>query len=34
MGLGKMMQAQIANFTESDIEALAAYIAQFASQPQ
>lgn len=34
MGLGKMMQAQIANFSESDIEALATYIAQFASQPQ
>lgn len=34
MGLGKMMQAQIANFSESDIEALATYITQLASKSQ
>lgn len=34
MGLGKMMQAQIANFSESDIEVLATYITQLTSKPQ
>lgn len=33
IGLGKMMQAQIANFSENDIEALSTYIAQFKSNP-
>lgn len=33
MGLGKMMQAQVANFNESELEALATYIATFTSNP-
>ena len=29
IGLGKLMQAQIANFSDADIEQLSAYIASF-----